>query len=63
MYICIAWLYMHHVRASGGGGQKRASGTLKLELQEVVSQVLGWGWGTNLTPMQEQVLLAAKPSL
>lgn len=52
MYICIAWLYMHHVRASGGRGQKRASGTLKLELQEVVSQVLGWGWGTNPNPSQ-----------
>jgi hypothetical protein len=61
-----AWWCGHYVCADAGGGQKKASDPLELELQIVVLFVKSTQcrcWESNLGPVQKhQLLLIAEPS-
>lgn len=53
MHVCACvCMYRHHVHTPGvQGGQKKASDPLKLELQMVMIQHVGWK--LNQSPLQE----------
>lgn len=63
MYVCVcmsAWWCGHYVCADAGGGQKKASDPLELELQIVVLFVKSTQcrcWESNLGPVQKHQLL------
>ena len=57
-FVC---MYVHHMCARACRDQKRALGILELELQVVVSCLVGC-WESNPGPLEEQpVLLITKP--
>jgi hypothetical protein len=57
--VCVpACMYVYHMHVRACGGQKRALGTLKLELQMTVSLHVDTG-DQNLGPLGEQMLLSS----
>lgn len=56
VYVCAPCLCLS-VPGAGGGGQKRAADPLELESQTAVRHHIYASWGSNLYPLEDQLVL------